>query len=216
MNEKIINTLLSLLIILGLFGVGFYLGRKTIKTDTKIVTEYIKGDTIRDTLYYPQPIKIIEPIDTLNIIKQCIKDGIYSELWPEKVITEYIEVTKQDTTKIMNDWATKRLYSETLFQNDSIGSCVVDAEVQYNRMKLIGYNYTPITKQVTETIYKTKLFSPFVGGGYLINPWEEKRNPIMTLNGGVFIKEKYGLQIQYMRTLNSKNDYIGGNVLIKF
>lgn len=216
MNEKIINTILSLLIILGLFGVGFYLGRKTIKTDTKIVTEYIKGDTIRDTLYYPQPIKIIEPIDTLNIIKQCIKDGIYSELWPEKVITEYIEVTKQDTTKIMNDWATKRLYSETLFQNDSIGSCVVDAEVQYNRMKLIGYNYTPITKQVTETIYKTKLFSPFVGGGYLINPWEEKRNPIITLNGGVFIKEKYGLQIQYMRTLNSKNDYIGGNVLIKF
>jgi hypothetical protein len=216
MNEKIINTILSLLIILGLFGVGFYLGRKTIKTDTKIVTEYIKGDTIRDTLFYPQPIKIIEPIDTLNIIKQCIKDGIYSELWPEKVITEYIEVTKQDTTKIMNDWATKRLYSETLFQNDSIGSCVVNAEVQYNRMKLIGYNYTPITKQVTETIYKTKLFSPFVGGGYLINPWEEKRNPIITLNGGVFIKEKYGLQIQYMRTLNSKNDYIGGNVLIKF
>lgn len=216
MNEKITNTLLSLLIILGLFGVGFYLGRKTIKTDTKIVTEYIKGDTIRDTLYYPQPIKIIEPIDTLNIIKQCIKDGIYSELWPEKVITEYIEVTKQDTTKIMNDWATKRLYSETLFQNDSIGSCVIDAEVQYNRMKLIGYNYTPITKQVTETIYKTKLFSPFVGGGYLINPWEEIRNPIITLNGGVFIKEKYGLQIQYMRTLNSKNDYIGGNVLIKF
>ena len=216
MNEKIINTILSLLIILGLFGVGFYLGRKTIKTDTKIVTEYIKGDTIRDTLYYPQPIKIIEPIDTLNIIKQCIKDGIYSELWPEKVITEYIEVTKQDTTKIMNDWATKRLYSETLFQNDSIGSCIVDAEVQYNRMKLIGYNYTPITKQVTETIYKTKLFSPFMGGGYLINPWEEKRNPIITLNGGVFIKEKYGLQIQYMRTLNSKNDYIGGNVLIKF
>lgn len=216
MNEKIINTILSLLIILGLFGVGFYLGRKTIKTDTKIVTEYIKGDTIRDTLYYPQPIKIIEPIDTLNIIKQCIKDGIYSELWPEKVITEYIEVTKQDTTKIMNDWATKRLYSETLFQNDSIGSCIVNAEVQYNRMKLIGYNYTPITKQVTETIYKTKLFSPFVGGGYLINPWEEKRNPIITLNGGVFIKEKYGLQLQYMRTLNSKNDYIGGNVLIKF
>ena len=216
MNEKIINTILSLLIILGLFGVGFYLGRKTIKTDTKIVTEYIKSDTIRDTLYYPQPIKIIEPIDTLNIIKQCIKDGIYSELWPEKVITEYIEVTKQDTTKIMKDWATKRLYSETLFQNDSIGSCIVDAEVQYNRMKLIGYNYTPITKQVTETIYKTKLFSPFMGGGYLINPWEEKRNPIITLNGGVFIKEKYGLQIQYMRTLNSKNDYIGGNVLIKF
>ena len=83
---------------------GFFLGRKTIKEPaTKIVTEYIEGEKITDTLYYPKPYKVVVPIDTLGIIQQCIKDGIYKELWPEKVVTEYIEVDKTDTTAIIID-----------------------------------------------------------------------------------------------------------------
>lgn len=216
MKDKILNTLLCLVIIFGLFGCGFYFGRTTIKTKKEIVTEYIKGDTIRDIMYLPKPYKVIAPIDTLGIIKKCIEDGIYSELWPTKTITEYIEITKEDTTKIMADWATKRLYNENVFDCDTIGSCSIEAEVQYNRLRLLGYSFEPVTKQVTETTYKVKIFSPFVGVGWSTNPWDNVRNPMINLTGGFYIKEKYGIMINYQHSMQSKNDYIGGTILYKF
>lgn len=217
MTESNWKTLFNLIIVITLLAVGFFLGRKTVvEPETKIVTEYIKGDTIRDTVYCPQPYKVVEPADTLSIIKQCIKDGIYSELWPEKVVTEYVEVTKEDTTKIMKDWATKRLYSETLFNDDVNGRCVFNSEIQYNRMKVIGYEFTPITKTVTETKYVTKPFSPFVSLSYLTNPGEFVKNPTIQVGGGAFIKDKIGLQLIYQRGFVLDGDYIGGGIIWKF
>ena len=144
----------NLTIVIFLLALGFFLGRKTIKEpETKVVTEYIQGETITDTLYYPQPYKVVVPVDILGIIQQCIKDGIYKELWPERIVTEYIEVNKTDTTAIMLDWSTKRYYTETLFNNDTQGSCTFDAEVQYNRLKMIDYTYSPVVQTVTETKY---------------------------------------------------------------
>ena len=195
---------------------GFFLGRKTIKEpETKIEIEYLPGETITDTCYIVKPYKVDTPIDTLGIIQQCIKDGIYKELWPTKVVTEYVEVSKEDTTAIMKDWASKRYYAETLFENE-YGTCSFNAEVQYNRMKLIGYNYVPITQTVTETKYVTKAFSPFMGLAYLTNPWGEVRNPMVQINGGFYIKEKYGIQAIYQRGFVNKNDYVGFGFNYKF
>ena len=60
---------------------GFFLGRKTIKEpETKIVTGYIEGEKITDTLYYPKPYKVVVPVDTLGIIQQCIKQ-VFKILW---------------------------------------------------------------------------------------------------------------------------------------
>ena len=54
-----------------LLALGFFLGRKTVKEpETKIVTEYIEGEKITDTLYYPKPYKVVAPVDTLGIIQQ--------------------------------------------------------------------------------------------------------------------------------------------------
>lgn len=206
-----------ILIILFIFGVGFYIGRKTIEVKEKETIEYIKGDTIKgDTIFKPIPKYINLPIDTLNIIQQCIKDGIYRELWPTKTITEYIEIEKEDTTKIIEDWGTKRFYSEMLFNNDTIGTCIVNAQVQYNRLRFINYEFEPLTKKVVQEKYLVKRISPFIGGGIMVNPWDEVRNPVLTLSGGVFINEKYGLQVNVMRFLKSKNDYVGGTFLYKF
>lgn len=209
--------LFNVIVILALFTFGFFCGRKTIeepKPEVKI--EYIKGDTIRDTLYYPKPYKVVEPTDTLNFIKQCIKDGIYSELWPEKVVTEYVEVTKEDTTKIMQDWATKRYYSETLFNDDINGKCTFNAELQYNRMKVLGYEFIPLTKTVTETKYVIKTFKPFVGLNFISNPWAEIKNPSLQINGGVIFKDKIGLQAIYQRGLGLGDDYLGGGIIYCF
>ena len=208
----------NILIVIILLTIGFFIGRKTINTEPTIKTEYIKGDIITNTLYEPVPYKVVEPVDTLNIIKQCINDGIYKELWPERVVTEYVEVevTKEDTTKIMNDWATKRLYSETLFNDNINGNCSINAEVQYNRLRVVGYDFTPITKVVTKETKVVKSYSPFVGINYLTNPWGEIKNPSIQLNGGLYIKEKYGVQLIYQRGFKLKDDYIGAGVLFKF
>jgi hypothetical protein len=206
----------NIIIVIFLLLLGFFLGRKTIETKKEIVTEYIQGEKITDTLFYPKPYKVYVKPDTLSIIQQCIKDGIYKELWPEKVVTEYIEVNKSDTTAIMNDWATKRYYSETLFNDEKQGSCAFNAEVQYNRLKMVDYTYTPVVQTITETKYTTKMFSPYVGISYLENPWDEIKNPTIQLNGGVFIKETYGFQVLYQRGLKLKSDYIGGGFIYKF
>ena len=216
MTEKQWKWMFNILVILVLLTCGFFIGRCTMETKTIVNTEYIQGETKTDTIYQPKPYKVVEPIDTLSVIKQCIKDGIYKELWPEKVVTEYVEVSKADTTAIMKDWATKRYYSETLFSNESEGNCSVNAEIQYNRLKLVGYNFTPITKTVTETKYVTKKFEPFVSLSYLTNPWGDVKNPSIQLGGGAYFKEKYGLQVLYQRGFKLKDDYVGFGVSMKF
>ena len=197
---------------------GFFLGRLKIKdTKPEIVTEYIQGQTIHDTINKPVPYNVILPIDTAGIIQQCVRDGIYIELFPTKIITEYIEVTREDTSVIMKDWATTRQYAETLFDIDTLGKCDIQAEVQYNRLKYLSYDYTPVIKTVTITETNVKLFSPFIGVGAALNPWRSQTmDPMAGINGGFFIKEKYGLQLQYNHAFYNRNDFIGVNLLYKF
>ena len=206
-----------LILVLSMFS-GFFLGRKTVeKTAPKTEVTYIKGDKITDSIPYPKPVYVMKPVDTANIIKQCVKDGIYSELFPEKAITEYIEITKDDTSAIIKDWATKRLYSETLFDVDTIGKCIVNASVQYNRLSLLSYNYTPIEKQVTITTNKVKFFSPYIGIGVLVdNDFCDYLNYIPTASAGFFIKEKYGIGLLYGKSYKTKNNFFCASLLYKF
>lgn len=204
--------------IIGFILFGFYLGRATIDLkEPEVIIKYEKGDVIRDSIAYPVPYEVVKPIDTANIIKQCVKDGIYFDLFPEKTVVEFVEVTKEDTLKIIEDWASKRLYKETLFDIDTIGKCTVDLSVQYNRMSLIGYTYTPVSKIVTTNIYNVKNFSPFIGAGLLMIPKTDDWNFGLSIDGGLFIKEKYGLKLQYGYMLNKeRNSLIGASFLYKF
>lgn len=178
---------------------------------------YVEGETITDSIPYPVPKYEIKPVDTANIIMACVKDGIYTELFPEKIVTEYIEITKEDTAEIIKDWGTKRLYSETLFDIDSIGRCVIGASVQYNRLSQISYDYTPVIKTVTITENRVKLFSPYVGAGVLIiNDFYKYTNFIPTVNVGFFVKETYGLHIQYGKDFGTGNNLYGASFQYKF
>lgn len=204
------------IVILGIiFGIGFKTGRKSVKLPEPVVkTEYITSDPIHDTLYRPKPIKVVKPADTLDIIKACIADGIYKELWPKEIVKEYI--TKEDTSAILADWATERLYTKTLFDTKEEGKFVLNTSVKYNRLGEISYDFTPSNKIVTKTVYKTKDVSPFVGFGHLFNSWDENPDPMAVVSGGVFVHDKFGVQLQYQRGYKSNNDYLGGQVLFKF
>ena len=216
-NKKI--QLIFVLIAAMAFGlIGFYLGRKTVK-DGEVRTDivYVEGKTIRDSIPYPVPKYVIKPADTADIIRVCVRDGIYSELFPERVVTEYVEITKEDTAEFIRDWGTKRMYSEILFDADSLGKCIVDASVQYNRLLMLSYKYTPVIKTVTITENRMKYFSPYVGvGAFLKNNFSNHLNVIPTINAGFFIKEKYGLHLQYCRDFGTRDNIYGASLLYKF
>lgn len=219
LSRKDWKNIFYLIVIFGIWLFGFYLGRTIIKVDKPdpdIV--YIPGDTIRDSIPKPIPFYVEAPVDTADIIKQCVKDGIYYELFPEKTktVTEYIEVTKDDTTAIMRDWATKRAYSEVLFDSDTIGNCTVNIETQYNRVNNIDYTFVPVIKTITYKEETIKLFSPYVGGGVMLNPWDDAMNPIVNVKAGFFIKEKHGIQLDAGHALKSKEDFIGISYVRKF
>ncbi len=198
-----------------LFAAGWVGGRKTVKIPKpETIVEYIEGESIHDTLYSLKPYAVKTPADTLDIIRKCIADGVYKELWPKE--KEIIEITKDDTTAILKDWATAREYNEKLFDFDTLGKCSVNATVQYNRLKSIGYEYSPAIKEVTKTIYSVKKWSPFVEVGYSTNPWSEMPDNVGEIGTGIFYNEKYGASLRYQRGFNSKNDYIGVSGILKF
>lgn len=196
-------------------AVGFYIGRKTVKIPKpKTVIEYVEAEPIHDTLYKTKPVAVKAPIDTAGIIRACIEDGIYKELWPKE--KEFIAITKEDTTAIMVDWATERRYKETIFNSDTLGKCVVEATVKYNRLNLTGYEFTPKVKTIDRTIYTVKKWSPYVKVGSLFGPWNKTPDTIGEFGGGIFYKDKLGLEMTYQRGFISKNDYVGTAILYKF
>lgn len=212
------NTLITFIIGLIIFcALGFFLGRSTSTIgETNTVVKYVKGEKITDSIPYPEPYEVVKPTDTASVIQDCIKKGIYTELFPEKTNIEYVVITKEDTSAIIQDWGIKRLYHETLFDNDTVGSCEIDAEVQYNRLSHLLYTYVPIQKETTITQNKVRFFSPFIGFGAGYAHWSDNKDWLLNANLGFFIKETYGLNIQYNRSLNFETNYLGCSFIYKF
>lgn len=217
LKDNLWKIILGVIVIVGIFCAGIFTGRKTVSTEIK----YLPGETVRDTMLLPSPSEERPPVDTLDIINQCIRDGIYAELWPERVDTLIINDTitivpdLSDTLAILADWATYRAYSDTLFSNDTSGHFDYNAVVQYNRMTFFSYNYTPVHRETTKFKDGSKIVSPFVGMACMVN-FGENKNPMLQFNAGVYIREKYGIYAIYQRGLTLNNDYLGAGISYKF
>lgn len=124
---------------------GFQLGKKSVDIPEPVIKheiKYVKGDPVKDFVFISTPTSI-PPIDTADIILQCVNDGVYRELFPKQI--EYI--TKNDTTAIMTDWASTRLYEQPMWDSDTTGTCIANITLQYNRIKSFEYTFTPIQKR---------------------------------------------------------------------
>lgn len=206
--SKKTKIVVSLALLTLFWGFGFWLGRKHTKVITKTKIEYVTNPSISGIIVKPQPISEIKPIDTLRIVEECIEKGIYSELFPKREIIKYVP-DKSDSTAIMKDWATIREYQDTLYSNDTTGTFVLSSLIQYNRIQKYAYECTTVTKVVTNTERIVKGFSPFAGIGYLSDGFG-------VVNGGFYIKEKYGLSVLYERDFINGKDHYGGIISIKF
>lgn len=191
-----------------LLGIGFFAGRKTIKPGETPPPIYIPGDTVEVLVPHPVPVQVIKPIDTANVIRACIANGKYYELFPERVKDSIVYVTKQDTSDVIKDWATERIYQENVFESDTVGTLTVKARTQYNRLTWLGTKFTPVTKVVTEP-QKIKKFSPFLGAGI-------STTPSVDALGGIFFEEKYGVAAKYSYEYQLKENVYGFYFLYKF
>lgn len=219
MNEKQKKRLIILFVVTALLTavIGFFLGRSTIEKEIVTNIKYIKGEKITNTIDKPVPYAVEIPADTLSIIQDCIKNGIYSELFPEKPITEYVNITHKDTLAIVRDWAIKRLYDEVMFDSDTLGKMEIKMEVQYNRMGMLTYSFTPVHKHIETKIRQVKKFSPFIGVGFSYGSWENNQSDVLlNANVGFFIKETYGINFQYNRSTYLNANYFGGSFFYKF
>ena len=193
---------------IALFGLGFFIGRqREPEVITKTEVQYVELPPIHDSIPVPKPYKVIEPVDSLNIIMEAKLSGLLAELFPEKTDTVY--VTKADTAAVLKDWATERLYSETLFDSDTLGKFSFDAKVKYNRLASFDYTFNPVQKQTETTIRTTRTFLPYLGAGF------DTGSAILG-QGGVFIKQDAGFAVQYRYDIKLKQGTFGGMFLWMF
>lgn len=182
---KIIGIILGVAII---FIGGIYVGKKTTPIKTVTITKYEKGETIHDSIDKPVPVYIKQTIDTGKFIAQCVKDGVFYELFPEKIKYDTLVLDKTDSTKIIADYSAKREYNETLFDSDTLGTMKIKTSVQYNRLGTINYSFTPVTKTVETTKYVERHILPFVGAGL-------STFPSYGAEAGMFINKSWGFSV---------------------
>ena len=193
-----------------LFGSGFYIGRKkdpdvVVKRDTT----YVQLPPIHDSIPKPVPYAVVEPIDTANVIMDAIREGLYDELFPEKIKTDTIYITKADTNAVIKDWATERKYSETLFDDKKVGKFTFDATVRYNRLANFDYTFNPIHVQTETTSKTTRKFLPYLGLGF-------DTGLGVLGQGGVFFHQDAGFAVQYRYDTKLKQSTYGGLFLYMF
>lgn len=183
---------------------GFYAGYKSVKLPEPIIkteVKYVKGETVHDSITIVKPV-IIKP-DTLDILAFCIESGLV----PKDTVTVHDTVTL-----MIQDWASKKHYQQTLWDNDTTGTCTINMDLQYNTLQNLTYTYTPIITNTltTEIIKKERIFQPIIGAGLTTN-----NNYLLSL--GALYRERFGIMALYQHPFTGNKDYtLGIQALVMF
>ena len=172
---------LKIAIVVVAFVVGFFLGRKTIDVEEKI--EFVKGETIHDTIVINEPTFVEIPAKPKYIYK-------YDTIVVDNI--QYIS-EKVDTSAIIQDYILMRTYEFNLFNSPTLGKFDVKQQIGYNKLLSFDYAFTPVTKQITQ--YREPLFTPFVTGGY-------STNQTVLLGGGFYYKN---IGIEYLMNVTTRD-----------
>ena len=177
------NSYLKISIVAIVFVAGFLLGRKTINVKEKI--EYVKGETIRDTVFINEPTFVEIPAKPEYIYK-------YDTIVVDNI--QYIS-EKIDTSAIIQDYILTRTYEFNVFNSDTLGKLDVKQKIGYNKLLSFDYTFTPITKQITH--FREPVFTPFITGGY-------STNNSFLLGGGLYYKH---IGIEYLLNVPLRREH---------
>jgi len=174
----------AIIIAVVLLAIGFFLGRWTTPPVEKI--KYVKGDIVHDSIPYETlvPYKVVVPITKLLPTKP-------DTLWLSgKPI--YIAL-KVDTQAIISEYVKEKYYDLTLFDNND-GKLKLGEVLQYNSIKKLTYEFTPIQKQTT--IIKKRVLTPFVTASY-------NTNNFTGVGAGIYYHD-IGASFKYVTDLREK------------
>jgi len=132
-----------------IFVLGFLSGRRSIVVTETTKVEYIELPPIKVTIEKPVPVYVEVPASPEYIYR-----------------TDTVTMLQQvDSAAILADWILKREYSGRVIE-DSTGTVDYTATVQYNQLRMLGIDYTPIQRTVTTTRTIERRLPPFllVGG----------------------------------------------------
>ena len=170
--------------------VGFFVGRAW--QTNSIKTEYVKGETIHDSINIPKPCKIEIPAKQLLPIKP---DTFYVDS------VRYITL-KVDTAKIISEYINRKTYKPILFDDKENGKLSLGLVVQYNKLDSIGYEFTPVRKETTIT--KERIFTPFINASY-------NSFGYIGVGGGLYYKN-IGVGAKYITDFKNKGLEISGHI----
>ena len=160
-------------------GLGFWVGKSSVKISEKVTIEYI--DIVPFSVTF-------KPTEIGFTVPNCPKWIFF---------TDTIDNTEKiDTAAILNDWSLRREYAEIAHQSDTIGTIRYTAAVQYNRLDFFKLDLSLKQKTVTttKTIEQKIIPFAFVGG------WADA----FSVGGGVFCGDwGGGLEYNYVRGENS-------------
>lgn len=192
--------ILGILVVFGLvFLIGVLVGRKHQKVITNETIKYIELPQKTDTIKIPVPVK--EKVDTSNIIKQLLASGLFNK-------TDTVYLTKSDTSKVLEDWVTERLYSEKLFDDDTLGNLTVNTTIKYNRLQQMDYIFNPKQKVITKEVEFRRKYMPFVGGGI-------STFPKVSVDVGMIFNQSWGMALEGSYYFNSQVKYDAGIKIYK-
>lgn len=189
-----------LVAILAALIIGFFVGRANQKEIVKTKTEYVKGETIRDSFYFPEPHEVVK-YKTEFLTLPSKKDTI----WKDKNI--YIS-ERIDTAKIIERFSVENKYRQVLFDSDTLGKFTLNSSVQYNQLKNTSYEFKPVYRTITNTVQKKNTFTPFIGASY--NTFNQAG-----VGAGIFIKN-FGVEYKYLHDLKTRNTGHEAGIKIKF
>lgn len=141
--------------------------------------EFVKGETIVDSIMIPQPYAVATPSKPTYIYKTDTVTVLNKE-------TVYI-TSIVDTAAILSEFIKSKRYKETLFDSLNFGKLDVTAHVQYNSLQSLGYSFTKYN-----TVKKNRLYTPFVQSLFGSHP------AFVGIGGGILV-EKVGIGGAIMR-----------------
>ena len=177
--------------------IGFFIGRSSIDSEPK--KEYIKGETLTGSVSPTQfePIKEEKPDNPLLPFIQYRDTGR----------VRYMPIDSAAYAKlVIADYELKRTYKLTPFDNKTQGKLELFPVIQYNKLSALDYNFTPVIER--QTIYKTKVWQPFISGSYSTLNY-------IGIGGGIFY-HNLGFEYQYQKSLGSQSNGHLFGVMYKF
>lgn len=157
----------------------FFIGRSSIDSEPR--KEFIKGETVTGSVSPTQ----FEPIKEE-------KPNIH---YRDTGSIKYLSIPV-DTSAIIADWELKRTYKLTAFDNKTQGKLELFPVIQYNKLSALDYNFTPVIER--QTIYKTKIWQPFISASYSTLNY-------IGIGGGMFYHD-IGIEYQYQKSLGNQSN----------